>query len=82
MVVSAFVVIIFALMWYGRTRRLNLPSEPYYDRNEQHTNYISRITYSSDDAIILMLTIIRASLIGICNILKTKDKYAIIIYKC
>ena len=53
-VVSAIGITIFVLTWYKR-RRLNLPLEPYYNREEQHENYISRIIYGFDEASTVML---------------------------
>jgi len=63
-VASTVFVSILALMWY-RGRRLNLPWELYYNRDEQHTNYISRSICSSDAASTSMLRMKRASFFGL-----------------
>ena len=65
----------FVLTWYTR-RRLNFPLEPYYNRDEQHADYISKIIYGSNEASIAMLRMKRVSFYGLCDLLKSKDYYS------
>ncbi|XP_039129644.1 uncharacterized protein LOC120265748 [Dioscorea cayenensis subsp. rotundata] len=69
---AATVVAIIALQWYSRRRGLNLPREPCYNRDQQRTNYISRIIHGSEEASIAMLRMKRVVFFGLCDLLKSK----------
>ena len=70
-VVSTFTITIFVLTWYKR-RWINLLLERYTIRDEQHTNYISRVIYGSNEASIAMLRMKRALSFELCDLLKSK----------
>ena len=68
----AWFITFFIKTWHERRRGLNLTWEPYYNRDEIRTNYISRIIYESDESSISMLRMNRASFFGLCDLLKAK----------